>query len=122
MTISSADCKKAICLVVNKPNGLSVLAQAYSGTTNIAQFLNDVRDILPSGGPATGADVIRLAGDEKQWKRIVIEKLDPQKTSWGTPPGSICRRVFDCRPFEDQLRATTYDDGNNVLLVEIEGE
>jgi hypothetical protein len=124
MTISTADCKNAICTIINGSNGGTVLAEAYNGAPNISEFLKHCWMCDQSGNqiPAnTIADVIKQAGNVKNWKRIEKEKAHGP-FSWGDPPGAKWRRGFDCRPFDDQLRAYVWDDGNQIIKVQIMGE
>jgi hypothetical protein len=48
---------------------------------------------------------------EKNWKRETKEK-----------DGNLTVREFDCRPYDDQLRATVWDDGNKIVRLVISGE
>jgi len=49
------------------------------------------------------------------WKRIVKEFA-----TWGPPAKWM--RTFDCRPYDDQLRAYVWDDGQQIVGVEVLGE
>ena len=49
---------------------------------------------------------------EKNWKRIMKENMSDGNTM----------RIFDCRPYEDQLRAYVIDDGTKIISVDICGE
>ena len=48
----------------------------------------------------------------KNWKRIEKGRMDNGNTE----------RIFDCIPYDDQLRAYVVDDGEKILSVEIVGE
>jgi hypothetical protein len=48
----------------------------------------------------------------KNWKRMYKEK---------NKDGTFLR-VFDCTPYDDQLRAYVVDDGVSIISVNIEGE
>jgi hypothetical protein len=49
---------------------------------------------------------------QKNWVRIYKERQADGTTM----------RTFDCKPYDDQLRAYVVDDGQNILSVSIEGE
>jgi len=48
----------------------------------------------------------------KNWKRIEKGKMDNGNTE----------RIFDCTPYNDQLRAYVIDDGEKILEISIVGE
>lgn len=48
------------------------------------------------------------------WKRI-------SKTIGKHNDKVVCVREFDCAPYDDQLRATTWDNGEQILDILIEG-
>lgn len=48
----------------------------------------------------------------KNWKRLYKEKRKDGCTL----------RVFDCTPYDDQLRAYVVDNGANIISISIEGE
>jgi len=48
---------------------------------------------------------------EKNWKRM-----------YKTKEGNLYIRAFNCEPYNDQLRAYTYDDGCTILKIEVQGE
>lgn len=92
--ISSNDCKAAIVAYLKTKPGY-VAAQFVDAPTkeDIAAFES-------------------YAHLEKNWKRFEKEN---QKDG-------LIRRGFDCKPFDDQLRAYTWDDGNKILKISVEGE
>ena len=51
------------------------------------------------------------AQDVKNWKRMYKERED-----------GFNQRAFDCRPYDDQLRAYTRDDGDKITSVIVQGE
>lgn len=69
-----------------------------------------------------------LARDPKKWKRIEKARSgDPRAgRGWELPPRgdhrTYTRRAFDCTPFEDQIRGYTWDDGKNIIRVDVLGE
>ncbi len=65
-----------------------------------------VTDQFDSGESADPAKLI------KNWKRIEKGKMDNGNTE----------RIFDCIPYDDQLRAYVIDDGIKILSVSITGE
>lgn len=48
----------------------------------------------------------------KNWKRMAKEKMDDGNTM----------RIFDCAPYDDQLRAYVIDNGSKIISVDICGE
>ena len=34
----------------------------------------------------------------------------------------LFKKVFDCFPFDDQMRGYTWDDGEKIVYVEVQGE
>ena len=56
------------------------------------------------------------AQKEKNWKR-----MSKRKCKYGQQRGLI-ERAFNCVPYDDQLRAYTYDDDNSILKVIIQGQ
>lgn len=92
MAISSTDCKDAIINFVNQNPGYVA-----------KQFGDDIEDISEFEAPAK---------EVSNWKRVLKEK---------TPKG-LTERMFDCRPYGDQLRGYTYDDGNKIVKVKVQGE
>lgn len=130
MAIKTADCKLAIVSQVLAPDGATMLARAYSGTSNINEFLKNVHVIdmktLSSIRNPTIQDVLAFAGDPNQWKRReknLVHRVGQCSSDFGAKTkGTINFRGFDCTPFDDQLRAYTWDDGNQILEVCIQGE
>lgn len=62
---------------------------------------------------------------EKNWKRICKNKISADAaTGYGIDPakGVVVERIFDCRPFDDQLRAYVYDQNGAIVKVMIQGE
>lgn len=63
------------------------------------------------------------AQDEKNWKRMYRRKC----THVDTMVNPILKlgmweRAFDCKPYDDQLRAYTYDDENKIVYIVVQGE
>ena len=52
------------------------------------------------------------ATKEKNWKRTSKTSLGDGKTM----------REFDCKPYDDQLRAEVIDDGTNIISVNVRAE
>lgn len=98
MAVTTSDCKKAIVAWI----------KSHPGHVS-SQF-----DPPESEVPAL---------DEKNWKReskrkcSTIDSLANPKLQ----PG-MYERSFDCRPYDDQLRAYTYDDGNRIVYLVVQGE
>ena len=65
------------------------------------------RDWLP---PLSEEDIAK-AIDVSNWEIRDTELED-----------SITTRTFNCEPFDDQMRGYTYDDGEKIYLVEVQGE
>lgn len=127
MPINSNDCKKAICAIVTGPNGGRMLAEAYNGSPNISAFLSHcwMNDKQGNQIPATSIGVvIQQAGDLKNWKRFEKSKVSyaGEYCASQSAKNTIYLRAFNCVPFEDQIRAYVWDDGNTILKVEIQGE
>lgn len=96
MTVSSEDCKKAIVNTVLDNPGL--VAKNFVNTSGYeAHEIDD----FEAGAMKT-----------KNWKRFEKE----------VEPNGLTRRGFDCKPYDDQLRAYTWDNGDKILKVSIEGE
>lgn len=105
MSIQTADCKQAIA---NEVNNKTAVVDSI-----IAQFVEKL----------TSAEVINHAGNPKNWARMSKLRVSYSGRSLDeTPLGATCLRIFDCRPFDDQLRAYVWDDGNQILKIEIVGE
>jgi hypothetical protein len=54
----------------------------------------------------------------KNWKRTYKAKVGKYSDY---PQGTI-ERTFDCKPYDDQLRGYTYDNGTEIIAVEVMGE
>jgi hypothetical protein len=93
MTISSDDCKKAIVDWVKARPG-HVAKQFCDIDRNAIQAF-EAPSLL-----------------EKNWKRM----------SKFTDGNGITERIFDCRPYDDQLRGYVYDNGATILSVDVHGE
>jgi len=92
MKISTETCKKAIVEFVKNNNGY--ISNLFAG------------DKVDES----------LACKESNWKREIKRTCD-----FGTHVGKTVRE-FDCRPFDSQLRAYVYDDGKEIIALEILGE
>ena len=98
MSVKSADCKKAIVDWI----------KAHPGHVS-SQF----------NPPEPEIDALK----EKNWKREnkrICTDLDVMvnpKLKVG-----MVERMFDCRPYDDQLRAYTYDDGEKIIYLVVQGE
>lgn len=117
-------CKQAICDLINGPSGGTVLATAYNGSPSIQNFLQNCWLFDDRGNQIivnSIDDVIEQGGNPKNWRRFVKEKASNSCLGEG-PAGAIWVRGFDCHPFVDQLRAYVWDDGKEILKVEIVGE
>lgn len=114
MSIGTKDCKDAICALVNSPDGLKTLAMAYSGTSNVCEFIKHAYMCNNEGEQiqSTIDNILKYAGSQKYWARHSKETLRN---------GQTCR-CFNCNPFDDSLRAYVWDDGNTILRINIEGE
>jgi hypothetical protein len=127
MSISTADCKKAICDLINSPNGGTVLAIAYNAKPDISEFLKHCWMIDKNGNeipPNNIQDVIKQAGNINNWKReekTMVPSVN-QVYGFANEKNIITLRTFDCRPFDDQLRAYVWDNGTDILKVKISGE
>lgn len=60
--------------------------------------------------PATEEDLKNMT-NPKVWKRITK-----------TTTGDVVERTFDCRPYEDQLRAVVQEKAGVIISVVIQGE
>lgn len=74
--------------------------------------LNNPGHVARQFSPAENEDPAKKVSN---WKRISksVEKRNN---------GNVYVREFDCVPYDDQLRATVWDDGEQILRVFIEGE
>lgn len=105
MTIKTEDCKKAIVDFVMKQPGYIAKQFVDVASSEIASF----------EAPAL---------KEKNWARRDKYMVSLIGDYWPSPgkAGDICCRSFDCRPYDDQLRAYTWDDGSQILKILVEGE
>jgi hypothetical protein len=88
-------CKRAIVnLILNSDN---IVAKQFGFTSKHQVEIDEFE-----------ADAMKV----KNWKRF--EKVSEQN--------GLVRRGFDCKPYDDQLRAYTWDNGTDILRVEIVGE
>lgn len=60
--------------------------------------------------PASAEDLKNIT-NPKVWKRITK-----------TTDGDVIERTFDCRPYEDQLRAVVQEKAGVIISVVIQGE
>jgi hypothetical protein len=100
MAVTTVDCKKAITdWVKSHPGHVS-------------------RQFDP---PESEAD----AQLERNWKRMWKRRCD-KRDIWANSElnlkAGMWERGFDCRPYDDQLRAYTYDDGERIVCVVVQGE
>jgi hypothetical protein len=85
------------------------------GTDECKQFIVDL--ILANPGlvakefSPVDAGAEQLATIPKNWSRTSKGKV-----------GTRSLREFDCKPLDDQLRASIWDDGTKIIQVEIQGE
>lgn len=75
------------------------------------------REFVPEPGktsfsPAESLEMDRKAGNPKNWVRIHKQTNDKGNTE----------RTFNCKPFDEQLRAVVEDDGTQIISVSIQGE
>jgi hypothetical protein len=97
MSISTADCKQAIVDFIRlNPGHVS------------SQFC----DVAPNDISTFEAQATKT----NNWKRFEKERV-----THGQFKG-MTRRGFNCNPYDDQLRAYVWDDGNTILRISIEGE
>jgi len=94
----------------------------------VAEHAGHVAHEFDGGDDTFGPDFEAPAREEKNWKRIEkARRGDPRAgRGWDAPTPNervvtTCR-AFDCRPYEDQLRAYVWDDGATILAVEVQGE
>ena len=97
--ITTADCKKAIVDYILAHPGL-----VY------AQFVREPGDPIPSVFE-------QPAQVEKNWKRF-SKQIDTFMFKGMTERGFECRSYGD----GDELRAYTYDDGQNIVHITVAGE
>lgn len=107
MAIKTEDCKKAIVAFVKNNPGHVASKFVDEEATDVATFE-------------------KPAALTSNWKREFKEKVHVVG-EYGAAPGrshkpSINFRCFDCRPYDDQLRAYTWDDGQEILKIRVEGE
>lgn len=92
----------------------------------VDQFVED----LP---PSSSGQIILSAANPNNWKRICKNKIDHKSgCSSFFPRNSFYRidvtrgwwRTFDCKPFDDQLRADVITDekDENILYIDVHGE
>lgn len=112
--MDSKYCKEKICELINSECGAKHLSIAYCGSDDIEYFIknayitdqNGIRVIINNI-----SDIIKYAGNPNNWKRIAKNK-----------ESDYVVRCFDCRPFDDQLRAYVYSRNNNIYKINLEGE
>lgn len=138
MTISTADCKKAIVDYCQK-NGKQIIEEAYGDFEDVDLCApNDELD-----HPANMQEAIAPMLLEKNWKRMgkrrceddydittyqdafrdvmpseLIDALFAQHKS----KAGLTERSFNCNPYDDQLRAYVYDDGTQIVDIRVQGE
>lgn len=62
---------------------------------------------------------------EKNWKRIWKQKCNERMVLANSRLNlkiGMWERGFDCKPYDDQLRAYTYDDGEQIIHIVVQGE
>lgn len=69
--------------------------------------------------PELTDEEVKVTFDDNNWRR-----LSKSKDSYMIPGRTIIERLFDCRPFDDQLRAYVYTDESDqhILTIDIHGE
>lgn len=83
----------------------------------IAQIDMIVRQFC--GPDDTRDNILKAVRSTKNWKRIEKEKLPSGVAAYhGYVTGTV-RRIFDCNPLDDQLRAYVYTDATDTQVLEI---
>ena len=69
--------------------------------------------------PELTDEQVQQAFDDNNWKR-----RSKSKDSYMIPNRTVIERMFDCKPFDDQLRAYVYTDESDqhILRIDIHGE
>lgn len=120
MTISTADCVQEIVKVCANPKAV---VAAYCGGMpedyEDEELLKEAMEQMwvdEGEGVQTTQDFLnlltKLCTNPKNWKRMTKEKLYN---------GDILR-CFDCRPFDDQLRAYVTERNGEIVEVGVQGE
>lgn len=56
------------------------------------------------------------------FKEVLPEEVIKQLFIADQAKGGLTKRSFDCRPYDSQLRAYVYDDGEKIVKINVQGE